>query len=113
MYILKKNIFLCGDALGTVRQLSGEGIYYAMLSGKILGKILNGNKDLNKKYIKEIEPVRKTVTIFRIKNKYYGYPPKFIFKITLFFIKIILKISNNKTKNKYFNKLLYYLLESK
>lgn len=63
----KDKILLSGDALGTVNQLSGEGIYFAMKSGKIAGEILS--KQLNnpgKQYDLAIKPIIKKVTVLKI-----------------------------------------------
>lgn len=52
------NILLCGDAMGLVKILTGEGIYYAMKSGKAAGQILSeSRKDLRKRYKKAIRPM--------------------------------------------------------
>jgi geranylgeranyl reductase family protein len=52
------NILLCGDAMGLVKVLTGEGIYYAMLSGKIAGLALSHDRDnLKKVYKKKMRPL--------------------------------------------------------
>ena len=57
---------LCGDALGTVNQTTGEGIFYAMCSGKIAGQIIDeSTNDISKRYKKSIEPVIEEVTFLR------------------------------------------------
>lgn len=51
------NVLLCGDAMGLVKLLTGEGIYYAMQSGKAAGQALSENqKDLKRRYQKKIRP---------------------------------------------------------
>ena len=51
-------ILLCGDAMGLVKLLTGEGIYYAMKSGKIAGQTLSeSGKNLRKRYKKKIRPL--------------------------------------------------------
>lgn len=55
-------IMLCGDAMGLVNGWSGEGIYYAMKSGKIAGKTLTENQnDLEKIYKQKIQPLIREV----------------------------------------------------
>jgi geranylgeranyl reductase family protein len=52
------NILLCGDAMGLVKTLTGEGIYYAMLSGKNAGITLSHNRTaLKKHYQKKMRPL--------------------------------------------------------
>ena len=56
------NILLCGDAMGLVNGWSGEGIYYAMKSGKIAGKILTESQlDLKKRYRRKMRPLVREV----------------------------------------------------
>jgi geranylgeranyl reductase family protein len=57
-----ENILLCGDAMGLVNGWSGEGIYYAMKSGKIAGKILSESLlDLEKRYRQKMRPLVRAV----------------------------------------------------
>lgn len=60
-------VFLCGDALGLVFQLNGEGIYFAMKSGKIIGQTLSNTteKDYVNIYRRNIKPVTKRVQVTR------------------------------------------------
>ena len=52
------NILLCGDAMGLVKLISGEGIYYAMMSGKNAGLTLSQNREnLKKNYKKKMRPL--------------------------------------------------------
>jgi geranylgeranyl reductase family protein len=52
------SILLCGDAMGLVKILTGEGIYYAMMSGKNAGLALSHNqKKLKKIYKKKMRPL--------------------------------------------------------
>ncbi len=52
------DILLCGDAMGLVKILTGEGIYYAMLSGKNAGLALSKHrKNLKKNYKKKMRPL--------------------------------------------------------
>lgn len=60
------NIILCGDALGLVKQPTGEGIYYAMTSGKIAGELLcQSFNDISKRYQKIIKPYIKSVNYMK------------------------------------------------
>lgn len=70
-----KNIMLAGDALGLVKILTGEGIYYAMKSGKIAGQTASKNPENFKIYKKFISPL-----IREVRTTPY-IPPK-IFTIT-------------------------------
>jgi geranylgeranyl reductase family protein len=57
-------VILCGDAMGMVSILIGEGIYFAMKSGKIAGQTLSvSQKNLRKRYRKNIRPVVKAVSL--------------------------------------------------
>lgn len=60
--ICSDRIILTGDAMGLVYQFNGEGIYFAMKSGKIAGKLLNSNYSA-RKYQKQVHPVVKEVMI--------------------------------------------------
>lgn len=74
-------IILCGDALGLVNEMTGDGIYYAMLSGKIAGQTLSlKNPNITNSYNKLIKPLIKETTI--IKHS----PAKPIAKIIFFLI---------------------------
>lgn len=58
-----KNIILCGDAAGLVNGWSGEGIYYAIKSGKIAGQTISESlESLEKRYKKNIKSIVKEVT---------------------------------------------------
>jgi geranylgeranyl reductase family protein len=51
-------VLLCGDAMGTVNVLIGEGIYYAMKSGKIAGQTISESTEhLKRRYQRAIRPV--------------------------------------------------------
>jgi geranylgeranyl reductase family protein len=51
-------VLLCGDAMGTVNVLIGEGIYYAMKSGKIAGETISESTEhLRRRYKRAIRPV--------------------------------------------------------
>jgi menaquinone-9 beta-reductase len=55
------NIFFIGDAAGLISPITGEGIYYALMSAKLLAFSINGKKDyikLSKFLIKEIKKHR-------------------------------------------------------
>lgn len=50
IYLRKGNIYFIGDAAGVISPILGEGIYYAMLTAKLLTENLNN-------YSKSLEPV--------------------------------------------------------
>jgi flavin-dependent dehydrogenase len=80
--------------MGLVKVLTGEGIYYAMKSGKIAGQILSHNRnDLKNKYKEKVKPLIKDVFLI-------PYIPPKIFTLTfwkLFFN--VLKGLNRFGKN--------------
>jgi geranylgeranyl reductase family protein len=66
-------VMLCGDAMGTVCVLIGEGVYFAMKSGKIAGQTLSDSTEgIRRRYQKSIRPVIKAVSL----TPYI--PPKFL-----------------------------------
>jgi len=54
-------VMLCGDALGLVNQITGEGIYYAMLSGRIASQTIS-KQDAADFYRKRIRSLIKEVS---------------------------------------------------
>jgi len=65
-HFCKDRILLCGDSLGSVRQLTGEGIYYAMKTGKIAAaSIMDGEKDLAPRYQQALRPVFREVIFLK------------------------------------------------
>ncbi|MFA6553816.1 MAG: NAD(P)/FAD-dependent oxidoreductase [Patescibacteria group bacterium] len=59
------DVLLVGDALGTVSQLSGEGIDFGMRSGKIAAAALNENYSNSANiYKRKVKTVLKTLVIF-------------------------------------------------
>jgi len=57
----KNNIFLTGDAAGLVDPISGEGLYFAMLSAKVLADSIMEYSDINiitTNYMKEIRSMQ-------------------------------------------------------
>jgi geranylgeranyl reductase family protein len=101
----KDNILLCGDAMGLVKLLTGEGIYYAMMSGKYAGLALSHNRTkLNKYYKKKVRPLIWDVFL----TPYI--PPKIL---TLTFGAIffgIIKILEQKINLRSFNFLVYLFM---
>lgn len=78
-------IMLCGDAMGLVKIWSGEGIYYAMKSGKIAGKTITENQvNLEKRYKQNIKATIKDVSA----TPYV--PPRFI---TVNFFSVLFHLS--------------------
>lgn len=66
-------VLLCGDAMGTTNVLIGEGIYYAMRSGKVAGQTISESTErLKRRYTRAIRPVRFEIFI----TPYI--PPRFI-----------------------------------
>ena len=52
----RDRLVICGDAAGFINPITGEGIYYAMVSGQIASKvIINGlkQKDLSKEFLSQ------------------------------------------------------------
>ena len=65
-HIARDGILLVGDAAGLLNQLSGEGIYYAMRSGQIAGRILAESLDqAASRYRKAVKPLLDDVTYFK------------------------------------------------
>lgn len=67
---------LLGDAAGFCGAFAADGIKGALVSGKIAAKLipkyLNGNKNIFKKYKREINKYQKLITYFR-KQKFYRW----------------------------------------
>lgn len=78
-----EEIFLIGDALGLVVQGTGEGIYYAMKSGKLAAKSILRKTRSKEIYISSIKPLAEEV-----KSKSLKLPPALIqiFLRILFFL---------------------------
>ncbi len=74
-----KHIVLCGDSMGLVSQLAGDGIYYAMKSGKIAAEAYK--EETMEDYGKLIKPVIDEVSLFR------KIPPK---SLGMFLARLIL-----------------------
>ncbi len=65
-HIADDGILLVGDAAGLLNQLSGEGIYYAMRSGQIAGRILAESLDQAAlRYRQAVKPLLDDVTYFK------------------------------------------------
>jgi len=99
------DILLCGDAMGLVKLLTGEGIYYAMMSGKYAGLAFSHNSTKLKKYYKKkVRPLVWDVFL----TPYI--PPKIL---TLTFGAIffrIIKILEQKINLRSFNFLVYLFM---
>lgn len=80
------NIFLAGDAAGLASGLTGEGIKFAILSGKdIAKKLIDSNYDCQE--IKNILKIKKRgETIIKILN-YNKFLGKYIMKLLFIFLK--------------------------
>lgn len=56
IYLSYKNVFFIGDSAGLISPITGEGIYYALISAKILSENLNNNYSARmKKIVKQIK----------------------------------------------------------
>ncbi|MCH5167645.1 MAG: NAD(P)/FAD-dependent oxidoreductase [Erysipelotrichales bacterium] len=60
IYLNYKNVFFIGDSAGLISPITGEGIYYALASAKIL------SENLNNKYFKKMKRI-----IRKIKNELF------------------------------------------
>lgn len=74
--IAENKIFLVGDAAGFVDPLTGEGIYFAILSAKKLAEVFIENLNT-----KEEEYIKKTKNIVKIINKTVKYRNVFYSKL--------------------------------
>ncbi len=75
-------VLLCGDSLGAVRQLTGEGIYYAIKTGKLAAQcLLDGEADLLARYRAALRPVTKQIVLRRFLP--FGSLHKLILKICI------------------------------
>jgi len=89
------HIILCGDALGVTKQVSGEGIYFAMLSGKVAGEILREKKEsLEPEYKDRIRPIIRNSRFLR------KLPPRILinFSFGVLFQLLISKCLSHKGK---------------
>jgi len=65
-HLASDRVLLIGDAAGFLHQLSGEGIYYALKSGKIAGWILSKSfNDIAARYRRAVKPVAAEVTYLK------------------------------------------------
>jgi len=95
--VIDDNKILVGDAGGLVDPISGEGIYYALLSGKfsaesIIEKLKNNNINLPKSYNKKVKVIHRALAKKMFISKLFYSPLKNIL-ITIAF------------SNKFFKKL--------
>ena len=98
--VIDNKYILVGDSASLVDQVSGEGIYYAIASGKFAAEsiiqCLNDNRDLKKIYYRKTKKLYKDLKKRKILSKllYSKYGPVFI-KIGLsnkIFIKVLNKM---------------------
>lgn len=83
-----KNVFVIGEAGGLVDALTGEGIYYALLSAQILSEILLGNdsdeikvRNYNRRIKKEIwREIKYSYRLSRFANKNKVFAYRLIYK---------------------------------
>ena len=94
--VIDDNKIIVGDAAGLVDPVTGEGIYYAMLSGKyaaetIIEKLKNNNISLANLYNKKIKMVHKDLSRKVLISKLLNSPIRHIL-ITIAFSKLFRKI---------------------
>jgi len=94
--VIDDNKIIVGDAAGLVDPVTGEGIYYAMLSGKyaaesIIEKIKNNSISLANQYNKKIRMVHKELSRKVLISKLLNSPVRHIL-ITIVFSKFFRKI---------------------
>lgn len=97
-----KNMILVGDAAGLADPISGEGIYFAMLSGikgaEVITKAINNdNREILSEYVTDIEPITNSIKKGnKLKKTAYKYR-----KLALGPLK------NRKVADLVFNKCIY------
>ncbi len=64
-YYAGNNMLLAGDAMGLVKQITGEGIFFAMLSGMIAGQVIERGGEIAIEYANRIAHAVKEVTFLR------------------------------------------------
>jgi len=94
--VIDDNKIIVGDAAGLVDPITGEGIYYAMLSGKyaaeaIIEKLKNNKVSLANQYNKTIKKVHKDLSRKVLIGKLLNSPLRHIL-ITIVFSKFFRKI---------------------
>ncbi|HOW25743.1 MAG TPA: NAD(P)/FAD-dependent oxidoreductase [Bacteroidales bacterium] len=76
---LRQNVLLVGDAAGFTDPVTGEGIYYALLSGKIAAEsvqeaIRNGNEKYLDDYLQKVRTIRKNIRDANFLKKILYHP---------------------------------------
>jgi len=94
------NKIIVGDAAGLVDPISGEGIYYALLSGKyaaeaITKKLIHPKVNLKKIYQKKIRKPHLVLSYKRFISKLFYSPFKFFFINLAYSNKLFLKLAVN------------------
>lgn len=64
-YVSGNDMLLAGDAMGLVKQLTGEGIFFAMLSGMIAGEVIQRGGEIAFEYARRIKTAISEVTFLR------------------------------------------------
>ncbi len=64
-YCNGNNLLLAGDAMGLVKQLTGEGIFFAMLSGMIAGEVIQRSGEVAFEYARRIRSAIGEVTFLK------------------------------------------------
>ena len=63
----RQQVLLCGDALGAVRQLTGEGIYYALWTGRLAAQsLLADDREPVARYRRALRPVMRQIVLRRV-----------------------------------------------
>ncbi len=89
------NIFFIGDASGIISPITGEGIYYSILTAKILANCILQNKVYSTELKRTIKRVK--FELFLNKFIYNSYIQKIVFR---------------NHKNKFFRKLMNVIIEN-
>lgn len=95
----KGNVLLAGDAAGFVEPVTGEGIYFAILSGKLVAQAILGERSISSEYAKALKK-----NIFPILKQAY-FMRHFLYN-SLTQKYVLYKIKNNAKYCKYYFDIL-------
>ena len=114
------NIYLCGDAAGLVDPISGEGLYFALLSSYFLFNVLTSNNDDNKKRVDYLDKITNIHQIIddSVKTGNLLFRPLFLYFASKILVKHqnIIKYACDKVFSDYSvssRKLIRYYLKEK
>ncbi len=99
-------VILCGDAAGFANPISGEGIYYAMSSGKIAAEVVTTALETNKTNKKFLSRYQKNW------NKDFGRDLTLLYKISMLWSKNNEKLIRIISKDKKLSELILDLITS-